>query len=119
MQTDLKQVIVSGPNFGTVSSLDDLGGKQVCVNPLSVNYQNLQQVNARLKQSGKPLIVIKAADKDLLDDDLLQMVNAELLPATVTKSAREAVVADPAESHAASRLGDRQRRASGMGRAQG
>ncbi len=88
IQTDLKQIIVSGPNFGTVSSLDDLGGKQVYVNPLTVNYQNLQQVNARLQQAGKPLIVIKAADKNLLDDDLLQMVNAGLLPATVTTNLR-------------------------------
>jgi len=88
VQTDLKQIIVSGPNFGTVSSLDDLGGKQIYVNPLSVNYQNLQQVNARLQQAGKPLIVIKAADKNLLDDDLLQMVNAGLLPATVTNNLR-------------------------------
>ena len=88
IQKDLKQIIVTGPNFGTVSTLDDLGGKQVYVNPLSVNYQNLQQVNARLQQAGKPLILIKAADKNLLDDDLLQMVNAGLLPATATNDQR-------------------------------
>jgi len=88
IQTDVKQIIVSGPNFGTVSSLDDLGGKEVYVNPLSVNYQNLQQVNAQLQKAGKPPIVIKVADKNLLDDDLLQMVNAGLLPATATSDLR-------------------------------
>ncbi len=58
------------------------------VNPISANYQNLQQVNQQLQKAGKPPIVIKAADKNLLDDDLLQMVNAELLPATVTSELR-------------------------------
>ena len=41
LRTDVKQVIVSGPNFGTLGSVDDLSGKQVFVNPLAVTYQNL------------------------------------------------------------------------------
>jgi len=88
IQTDVKQIIVSGPNLGAVSSLDDMGGKQVYVNPLSASYQQLQKVNEGLQKAGKPLIDIKAADKNLLDDDLLQMVNAGLLPATVTSELR-------------------------------
>ena len=88
VETDVKQVLVSGPNFGAVSSLDDLEGKQVYVNPLSVNYQNLQRVNKGLQKAGKPPIAIRPADKNLLDDDLLQMVNAGLLPATITTDSR-------------------------------
>ena len=88
LQTDVKHIIVSGPNFGNVSTLEELGGQEVYVNPLSVSYQNLQQVNEKLKSEGKPLIVIKAADQNLLDDDLVQMVNAGLIPATVTSDAR-------------------------------
>ena len=72
VQTDVKQVIVTGPNFGPASSLADLGGKQVYVNPLTVNYQNLQRVNQTLQKEGKTLIDIKAADKNLLEDDLVQ-----------------------------------------------
>jgi membrane-bound lytic murein transglycosylase MltF len=88
IEKDVKQIIVTGPNFGAVSSLADLGGKQVYVNPLTVNYQNLQRVNETLKKEGKAPIVIKAADKNLLEDDLVQMVNAGLLPATVTTALR-------------------------------
>ena len=88
VQTDVKQVIVTGPNFGPASSLADLGGKQVYVNPLTVNYQNLQRVNQTLQKEGKTLIDIKAADKNLLEDDLVQMVNAGLLPGTVTTATR-------------------------------
>jgi len=91
IENDVKQVIVTGPNFATVSSLEDLGGKEVYVNPLAVNYQNLQRVNETLQRAGKPPIVIIAADKNLVDDDLLQMVNAGLLPATVTTASRAAL----------------------------
>jgi membrane-bound lytic murein transglycosylase MltF len=88
LQNDVKQVVVSGPNFGNVTSLEGLGGKQIYVNPLSASYQNLQQVNQTLQKAGKPPIVIKAADKNLLDDDLIEMVNSGMLPATVTSASR-------------------------------
>jgi membrane-bound lytic murein transglycosylase MltF len=88
LQADVKQLIVTGPDFGTVSSLEDLGGKQIYVNPLTVNYQSLQQLSSRLQKEGKAPIVIKSADEQLLDDDLLQMVSAGLVPATVTTDSR-------------------------------
>jgi len=88
LETNAQQVLVSGPDFGTVTSLDNLGGKEIYANPLTVPYQALQEVNDRLKQAGKPLIVIKPADKYLLEDDLIQMVDAGLLPATVAEVAR-------------------------------
>jgi len=88
IQKDVKQVLVSSEQFGSVSRLEDLGGKQVYVNPLSVNYEKLKEINEGLNKAGEPLIVIKAADKNLLDDDLVQMVNADLLPATVTSLER-------------------------------
>src|SRR5271157_6231257 len=84
IQTDVTQIVVTGPNFGAVSSLADLGGKEVYVNPLTTYYGNLQKVNEDLQKAGKTTIVIKAADKNLMDDDLIQMVNAGLIPATVT-----------------------------------
>ena len=120
LQTDVKQVVVSGPNFGTVSSVDELGGKEIYVNPLTVNYQSLQQLNERLKKEGKPLIVIKAADTNLLDDDLIQMVNAGLLPATVTTDTRAKLWSQVLpQPQGASGPGHRQRRTNGMGGAQG
>jgi membrane-bound lytic murein transglycosylase MltF len=91
IQTDVTQIIVTGPNFGTVSTFADLGGKEVYVNPLTTYYTNLQKVNETLQKEGKTPIVIKAADKNLLDDDLVQMVNAGLIPATVTTKQRAAL----------------------------
>jgi membrane-bound lytic murein transglycosylase MltF len=86
--TDVKQIIVTGSDLSSASTLADLGGKEVYVNPLTTYYQNLQTANETLKHSGKTPIVITAADKNLTDDDLLQMVNAGLIPATVTTQQR-------------------------------
>jgi membrane-bound lytic murein transglycosylase MltF len=91
IQTDVSQIIVTGPNFGAVSSLADLGGKEVYANPLTTYYENLQKANEALRKEGKTPIVIKEADKNLMDDDLVQMVNAGLIPATVTTKQRAAL----------------------------
>jgi hypothetical protein len=45
-------------------------------------------MNDKLQKVGRPLIMIKPADEYLLEDDLVQMVNAGLLPATVTGASR-------------------------------
>ncbi len=88
IQTDVTQVIVTGSTFGTVSAIQDLGGKAVYVNPLSTYYYNLQKVNESLQKAGKKPIIIKAADKNLTEDDLVQMVNAGLIPATAMTKER-------------------------------
>jgi len=59
LETNAQQLLVTGPNFGKVTSLDDLSGKEIYANPLSVPYQVLQEVNDKLRNAGKPLIVIK------------------------------------------------------------
>ncbi len=91
IMSDVKQIIVTGTDVGSVSTLADLGGKEVYVNPLTTYYQNLQTANETLAKAGKTPIVIKAADKNLSDDDLVQMVNAGLIPATVTIEQRAEV----------------------------
>ncbi len=88
IQTDVTQIIVTGSNFGPVSTFEDLGGKEIYVNPLTTYYDNLQKVNESLGKAGKTPIVIQAADKNLTDDDLVQMVNAGLIPATATTKQR-------------------------------
>jgi membrane-bound lytic murein transglycosylase MltF len=88
IQKDVTQIIVTNKDLGPVSSLADLGGKEVYVNPLTTYYENLQKANQTLQKDGKTPIVIKAADKNLIDDDLVQMVNAGLIPATVTTKLR-------------------------------
>ena len=88
LQTGVKQILVTGKHFGPISSLQDLSGKKVFVNPLTTYYENLQKVSDSLVKQGKPPILIESADKNLLDEDLMEMVNAGILPATVTITER-------------------------------
>jgi ABC-type amino acid transport substrate-binding protein len=80
----ITQVVVTGPGLENVASFDDLAGKDIFVNPLSTYYDNLNKLNAGRQKAGKIQFNIMAADKNLGDDDLIEMVNAGLIPATVT-----------------------------------
>jgi len=88
LETGVKQILVTGKDFGPVASLHDLSGKKVFVNPITTYYGNLEKVNDSLRKQGKPPILIESADKNLLDEDLMEMVNAGILPATVTITQR-------------------------------
>ena len=88
IDSNVKQVIVTGPSAPPIASLEDLSGKEIYVNPLTVYYQNLQDLSESLQKAGKPPILVKKADPNLTDEDLLEMVNAGLIPATVTINIR-------------------------------
>jgi membrane-bound lytic murein transglycosylase MltF len=84
IQTDVKRIIVTKKDFGPLSSLADMSGTKVFVNPLTTYYENLEKANGSLRKQGNAPILIENADKSLIDEDLLEMVNAGILPATVT-----------------------------------
>jgi membrane-bound lytic murein transglycosylase MltF len=88
LATDIKQIVVTGKDFGNATSLQDLSGKKIYVNPLTTYYENLQKVNVSLRKQGKPPILIEKADPNLSDEDLMEMVNAGIIPATVTITLR-------------------------------
>jgi membrane-bound lytic murein transglycosylase MltF len=88
IQTNVTRIVVSGPGFGSFSTLDELGGKEIYVNPLTISYQELQKLNDSLRKAGKTPVQVREADKNLTEDDLVQMVNADLIPATITTRER-------------------------------
>jgi membrane-bound lytic murein transglycosylase MltF len=77
-------LVVSGPASPAISSVDDLAGKQVFVRRSSVHYETLAALNRRFAAEKKPAVVIKEAPEELEDEDLLEMVNAGLIPFTAT-----------------------------------
>lgn len=80
---DVKLVVVTSKTAPAVNSVEDLIGKDVYVNGATLAKAELDKVNERFKQVGKPEIGIKAVDSNLTDEDLLEMANAGLIPATV------------------------------------
>ena len=81
--SNLKLVAVQKKAEPQISSVDDLSGKEIYVNKVSLAYELLREQNEKFKQAGKPEIVVKESDPNLTEEDLLEMTNAGIIPATV------------------------------------
>jgi membrane-bound lytic murein transglycosylase MltF len=79
----VRLVVVTGKNTPQIAGIDDLSGREIYVNPVSLAYKLLREHSQKLKQSGKPEIIVKESDPNLTDEDLLEMTNAGIVPATV------------------------------------
>ena len=86
LMTGVRELLVTGPAAPSVVSLDDLAGKEIHVRKSSSYYESLVQLNASLKKNGKKPIKIIPADDSLEDEDLLEMVNAGLIPMIIMDS---------------------------------
>ncbi len=81
--SNVSKIVVTGPTAPQVANLDDLGAKELCVREGGSSHESLVQLNETLKNAGKPQIQIKPIDQRLEDEDVLEMVNAGLIPMTV------------------------------------
>jgi len=81
---DAKAVIVSGPHE-ELSQLEDLSGREVYYFSNTIPYENLRRLSQDLQRDGKPPIRLTPAAPDLQVEDLLEMVNAGLVPMTVAE----------------------------------
>jgi membrane-bound lytic murein transglycosylase MltF len=79
----VSEIVVTGPTAPLLSSLEDLAGKEIHVRPSSSYYENLVRLNESFKKDGKPPIILTPADENFEDEDLLEMVNADLIPIIV------------------------------------
>jgi membrane-bound lytic murein transglycosylase MltF len=81
--TNVSELIVSGPASPEVSSMEDLSGQAVFVRKSSSYYESLVALNQRLAGENRPGVIIKEAPEELEDEDLIEMVNAGLIPLIV------------------------------------
>ncbi|MET0621996.1 MAG: lytic transglycosylase F [Pyrinomonadaceae bacterium] len=86
VRENVSNIVVTGPGSPALASLEDLGGKEVFVRQRSRYWFMLTRLNEELKKSGKPPVILKAADEDLEDEDILEMVNAGIVGITVVDS---------------------------------
>ena len=82
-RTNVSQVVVTGPGAPPIASVDDLAGQEVFVRKGSIYDESLASLSTQLKTRGKPAVVINPAPDVLEDDDVLEMVNAGLVPITI------------------------------------
>ena len=83
IRTEATTVVVTGPSAPAIASIDDLSGKEVYVRKQSRYWTVLTGVNEELNRSGKPPVILKAADENLEDEDILEMVNAGVIGITI------------------------------------
>ena len=82
-RTNVSEVVVTGPGAPAINTVDDLAGQEVYVRQGGIYEESLARLNTQLKARGKPPVVINQLPSVLEDDDVLEMVNAGLIPITV------------------------------------
>jgi membrane-bound lytic murein transglycosylase MltF len=82
-RTDVNEILVTGPETPTLTSVEDLSGRRVFVRRSSSYYGSLQALNEKLRAQGRTPVEIDLAPENLEDDDLIEMVSAGLVPAIV------------------------------------
>ena len=82
----VREVVVTGPSSKTLASVDDLAGRSVHVRRSSSYWESLERLNGEFQDRGLEPIELVPAEEFLEDEDLLEMVNAGLLPLAVVDS---------------------------------
>jgi membrane-bound lytic murein transglycosylase MltF len=82
-RANVSEIVVTGPGAPAIASVEDLAGKEVFARTDSKYHESLVALNGRLKAAGKPPVTIREVPGNLEDDDVLEMVNAGLLPIVV------------------------------------
>ncbi|HBQ6394026.1 TPA: lytic transglycosylase F [Klebsiella pneumoniae] len=83
LYSNVKELLISGPASPKVDSLEQLSGQTVFVRRSSSYYDSLQALNARFAGESRPPVILEAAPEALEDEDLLEMLNAGLIPLIV------------------------------------
>ncbi len=84
--TNVQEIIVAGPGAPELNTIFDLSGLEISVRKSSSYYESLLALNKTLTSIGKKPVSITIADEYLEDEDLLEMVNAGLMPMVIIDS---------------------------------
>ncbi len=79
----VREVVVTGPAAPDLRSIDDLGGQEIFVRLSSSYAEHLDRLGNELQNKGIAAPLILAADELLEAEDILEMVNAGMIGATV------------------------------------
>lgn len=77
------ELVVVHKDVSGIATPDDLAGREVTVLRGSSYAEHLRALNRVLQDKGRPPVRVHEADSHLLSEDLLEMVNAGIVPVTV------------------------------------
>ncbi|MCZ6829820.1 MAG: transporter substrate-binding domain-containing protein [Gammaproteobacteria bacterium] len=86
MRNVSEMLVTSAASGLQPGNLDELAGMEIHVRESSSYYQSLSELNEALHQKNLRPVNLVLVDENLEDEDLLEMVNADLMPAIVVDS---------------------------------
>jgi membrane-bound lytic murein transglycosylase MltF len=84
--SDVSEIVVIARDQPPLRTREALSGREIHVRKSSSYHASLLALDAELRAAGKPPLEIVPAPEHLEDEDLLEMVDAGLVPATVVDS---------------------------------
>jgi membrane-bound lytic murein transglycosylase MltF len=84
--TGVSELVVTGPTGRAIHRLEDLSGRRIHVRRSSSYWRSLEKLNDDFQARGLKPVEMVPAEEFLQDEDLLEMVNAGLLPAIIVDS---------------------------------
>ena len=88
---DVYEQVVTGPAAPEIASLDDLAASELHVRESSSYFEHVSALNEQRRAAGQAEIPVVKADELLEDYDLLELVNAGLIPAIIVDSHKAAL----------------------------
>jgi membrane-bound lytic murein transglycosylase MltF len=81
--TDVKEIVITNGKISPLNNIEDLSGQKIHLRKSSSYYQHAIELNKTfLKKRLKPMKIIEA-EEHFEDSDLLEMVDAELVPMVI------------------------------------
>ena len=80
---DAREIVVTGPGAPELGSLEELSGQEVYVRPSSSHAEHLRRLNEQWRARGIRPVILRPADENLEDGDILELVNTGVVPITV------------------------------------
>ncbi|WP_394153053.1 transglycosylase SLT domain-containing protein [Vibrio maritimus] len=82
----IDELIITSDDYPTLSSLEDLSGKEVWVRASSSYFESLQKLNRELTEEGRAPVLVQYLEETLQDYELIEMVKQGYVKATVLDS---------------------------------
>lgn len=78
-----RELVVTGPGAPELSSIEDLAGQEISIQTPGSYLKSVKQLSQSLVEKGLPPIIVDEVDQLLEPDEILELVQAGLLPLTV------------------------------------
>ncbi|MGB6649326.1 MAG: lytic transglycosylase F, partial [Bacteroidota bacterium] len=83
LDNNVNEIVVTRKGVDPPATPEDLAGKEVYIRKSSSYFEHLQILNDSFSQRGLTPIILREADESLETEDILEMVNAGVVPMTV------------------------------------